>query len=181
MTLSEAAAKRALEELCVELGHCLPPDAARAIYERPPADPNAFADAVIVAESLDPVLLETGSYRQVLDVVDAAFARDHAAQEQALATAPDGVLFEVFHVFRQRDGYLLCRQLDAAHFDVEGSTLNGFAMRPVIAQPRAAYVTGEPRFDVFAFYLQDPANLRRFKVGQLAVLTKARAGSAGTG
>ena len=43
-----------LYELCAIFGFCLPPDAVARLKSNPPADADAFADAVIRAEGLDP-------------------------------------------------------------------------------------------------------------------------------
>ena len=43
-----------LDELCVDLGFCLPPDAQAELVKHPPPDVEAFTDAVIRAEGLDP-------------------------------------------------------------------------------------------------------------------------------
>ena len=43
-----------LEELCVDLGFCLPPDAQARLLNDPPDDVDAFTDALIRAEGLDP-------------------------------------------------------------------------------------------------------------------------------
>jgi len=43
-----------LDELCVDLGFCLPPDGQAQLMNNPPADIDAFTDAVIRAEGLDP-------------------------------------------------------------------------------------------------------------------------------
>jgi hypothetical protein len=45
-----------LDELCVDLGFCLPPDARVRLQDAPPRDVDAFTDAVFVAEGLDPRL-----------------------------------------------------------------------------------------------------------------------------
>jgi hypothetical protein len=45
-----------LDELCIELGYCLPPAAYEALMNDPPRDVDAFADAVLAAEGLDPSL-----------------------------------------------------------------------------------------------------------------------------
>ena len=52
-------AAKALDELCVRYGYCLPPDDYRRLIEDPPQDPEAFVDAVLVAEGLNPVVTET--------------------------------------------------------------------------------------------------------------------------
>ena len=43
-----------LAELCVVLGFCLRPDEQARLRECPPTDVDAFTDAVIRAEGLDP-------------------------------------------------------------------------------------------------------------------------------
>jgi hypothetical protein len=43
-----------LDELCVDLGFCLSPDAQARILGDPPADVDAFTDAVIRSDGLDP-------------------------------------------------------------------------------------------------------------------------------
>jgi hypothetical protein len=45
-----------LDELCIELGYCLPPAAYEALMNDPPRDVDAFTDAVLAAEGLDPSL-----------------------------------------------------------------------------------------------------------------------------
>jgi hypothetical protein len=43
-----------LEELCVDLGFCLPPDANAQLMREPPTNVDAFTDAVIRAEGFEP-------------------------------------------------------------------------------------------------------------------------------
>ena len=43
-----------LNELCVVLGFCLPRDAQARLEQNPGSDIDAFTDAVIMAEGLDP-------------------------------------------------------------------------------------------------------------------------------
>lgn len=52
--MSSAQVEALLYELCVVLGFCLPPDAQARLRESPPTDVDAFTDAVIRAEGLDP-------------------------------------------------------------------------------------------------------------------------------
>jgi hypothetical protein len=47
-----------LDDLCVGLGYCLPPDDKQRIIADPPPTIDAFTDAVIEAEGRDPVLIE---------------------------------------------------------------------------------------------------------------------------
>lgn len=52
--MSSAQAEALLDELCVVLGFCLPPDERVRLVESPPTDVDAFTDAVIRAEGPDP-------------------------------------------------------------------------------------------------------------------------------
>ncbi len=52
--MSSAQVEALLYELCVVLGFCLPPDEQARLRESPPTDVDAFTDAVIRAEGLDP-------------------------------------------------------------------------------------------------------------------------------
>jgi hypothetical protein len=58
-----------LDELCVSHGYCLPPDAWAALVADPPEDVDAFVDAVVVAEGLDPILLDKRARRDLTEVV----------------------------------------------------------------------------------------------------------------
>ena len=62
-----------LDDLCVVLGYCLPPNDQLLIIADPPQTIDAFTDAVIVAEGLDPVLLDGAKRREVRRMVAAAF------------------------------------------------------------------------------------------------------------
>ena len=62
-----------LNDLCVQLGYCLPPDAQARIISDPPASVDAFTDAVVQAEGFDPVLMATEQRQQVRRMVAAAF------------------------------------------------------------------------------------------------------------
>jgi hypothetical protein len=43
-----------LDELCVELGFCLPVAKRETLMNAPPGDVDAFTDAVFAAEGMDP-------------------------------------------------------------------------------------------------------------------------------
>jgi hypothetical protein len=45
-----------LDELCIELGFCLPAAEYETLMNSPPLDVDAFTDAVLAAEGLDPSL-----------------------------------------------------------------------------------------------------------------------------
>ena len=52
--MKSAQIEALLYELCSVLGFCLPPEAHERLKNEPPADVDAFTDAVIRAEGLDP-------------------------------------------------------------------------------------------------------------------------------
>jgi len=64
-----------LQTLCVDLGFCLPPDEAARLKSAPPTDVRAFADAVFLAEGLDPATADRHLWRKVRDGIAVAFAR----------------------------------------------------------------------------------------------------------
>jgi len=59
----------ALQELCVRYGYCIPPDRAAEIEAAPPATADAFVDAVLVAEGLEPWLIDKRTRRELRAVV----------------------------------------------------------------------------------------------------------------
>jgi len=71
--LSESEARSLLDNLCVRLGFCLPPEASALIVANPPQSVSAFANAVITAEGLDPTIYDRHIYRQVKAMVAKAF------------------------------------------------------------------------------------------------------------
>lgn len=74
--LSEHAVGRLLDDLCTKLGFCLPPADRFKLQRDPPRDVRAFTDAVFLAEGLDVERAGLQLYRQVRDLVAAAFERD---------------------------------------------------------------------------------------------------------
>ncbi|MEV4137292.1 hypothetical protein AB0J72_34595 [Dactylosporangium sp. NPDC049742] len=66
--------QRLLNELCIKLGFCLPPDESRRLQESPPGDVDSFTDAVIEAEGLGDTT-DTDLRRQVRTVVDQHMSR----------------------------------------------------------------------------------------------------------
>ena len=64
-----------LDSLCVDLGFCLTPDEQAKLCAAPPADVQAFTDAVIRAEGLDPLLADRKLHRAVSDNVAKAYAK----------------------------------------------------------------------------------------------------------
>lgn len=65
----KSAAELALNDLCVQLGYCIPPEEQEAILANPPANAEAFVDAVLVAEGRNPVVLTRAERRALLEIV----------------------------------------------------------------------------------------------------------------
>src|SRR5262245_37122953 len=66
--------ERLLNELCIKLGFCLPPDDIRRLCASPPGDVDSFTDAVFQAEGMGDVS-HTHLRRQVREVVDQHMTR----------------------------------------------------------------------------------------------------------
>ncbi len=64
-----SAVELLLYELCSRLGYCLPQEAQEELVSNPPRGVEAFTDAVIIAEGLDPATLEKRLRLQVRDCV----------------------------------------------------------------------------------------------------------------
>ena len=76
--LSHDQVSRLLDELCVRLGFCLPPADTVRIQQEPPLDARDFANAVFLAEGMDPEASDLHLWRQVRDVIQVHFARAEA-------------------------------------------------------------------------------------------------------
>jgi hypothetical protein len=61
---------RLLGDLCIDLGFCLPEEERARLRASPPADLDSFTDAVIVAEGLDPAVIEKRLRAQVRERVE---------------------------------------------------------------------------------------------------------------
>jgi hypothetical protein len=70
--LSPHATEVLLSRLCIDLGFCLPPEVQRTLKEQPPLDAKAFADAVLLAEGLDPETADLHLYRKVKAMISTA-------------------------------------------------------------------------------------------------------------
>jgi hypothetical protein len=77
MTVSPDAreVRRLLSRLCSELGFCLPAGDQTRLEETPPGTVEAFASAVVMAEGLDPLTMDSAVYGQVKDMVAEEFRR----------------------------------------------------------------------------------------------------------
>src|SRR3954451_8300085 len=58
-----------LSDLCVSQGICLAPDDHDALIADPPGDPDAFVDAILIADGQDPTLWAKEIRRWVNDAV----------------------------------------------------------------------------------------------------------------
>jgi hypothetical protein len=72
-TAQEATIKALLDDLCVQLGYCLPPDDQQRIISDPPESADAFTDAVVAAEGFDPALMAAEQRQEVRRMAAAAF------------------------------------------------------------------------------------------------------------
>jgi len=75
VALSFTEAAWLLNDLCAQVGFCLPPKKRERLESNPPGDVDSFARAVCIAEGLNPDLLERQIYRRVRDIVATAFER----------------------------------------------------------------------------------------------------------
>jgi hypothetical protein len=64
-----SCAEAALYELCVKYGYCLGADKTEALLADVPKDVDAFVDAVLAAESIEPSLADRQTRVQLRDVV----------------------------------------------------------------------------------------------------------------
>jgi hypothetical protein len=64
-----------LDRLCVRLGFCLAPIPRQQLIDAPPEDPQAFAEAVFVAEGLELEQVPLALYRQVRGIVADAYGQ----------------------------------------------------------------------------------------------------------
>ena len=68
-----AIVERLLDQLCVDLGFCLPPRARARLSKTPPEGVEAFTDAVFNAEGLNRETANKHLWRQVRDRVAKCF------------------------------------------------------------------------------------------------------------
>ena len=83
-SLSRLQVAALLSELCVTLGFCLPPDSIKRLQDDPPVDVDAFTDAVILAEGLDPQTLSVSQRRQIQAKVSTHFKKAEILYESEL-------------------------------------------------------------------------------------------------
>ena len=74
--------------------------------------------------------------------------------------------FEIELVLRRSPAVVIARILESTNFRVvEGATLGGVRVAPVVTAPRALDKRGEPRTDIFAFTLQSGERAESFAPG----------------
>lgn len=86
--LTDDQVRMMLDQLCVDLGFCLPPAQIERLARDPPTDVVPFTDEVFRAEGLDPETADRRLYRRVHDVVARAFERAAGAQEARVGRLP---------------------------------------------------------------------------------------------
>jgi hypothetical protein len=74
-TSVESALQIVLDDLCVVLGFCLGPADNARLRSDPPEGVDAFVDAVIRSEGMDPASFDTDVRRQMLDIVESGAGR----------------------------------------------------------------------------------------------------------
>jgi len=73
--LNAVEVSRLLDELCTRNGFCLPLIEQQRLEKDPPEDVNSFANAVLVAEDLNPELVSRPTRRAIQATISAAFER----------------------------------------------------------------------------------------------------------
>ena len=64
-----------LEQLCTDLGFCLPPAECARLLALPPTGVRDFTNAILAAEGMDPELADKHLSRQVRDRIARHFQR----------------------------------------------------------------------------------------------------------
>jgi len=65
MMMTRERMRRLLDELCIELGFCIPPKVKAELMENPPVDETACVNAVIRAEGLEPEQVALTMFRDM--------------------------------------------------------------------------------------------------------------------
>jgi hypothetical protein len=76
--------QRLLDELCTDLGFCLPPPEQERLRQSPPSSVGAFADAVFAAEGMHP-RLDKQLFRQVCERIEQRIGQWRAANASTRA------------------------------------------------------------------------------------------------
>ncbi len=79
----------ALREICSRLGYCDALSEQDAIFASPPADADAFVDAVLLAEGMEPSLVPISTRRgALLDIVNKWALYDDQPESPGLSERP---------------------------------------------------------------------------------------------
>ena len=78
----ESDVRRLLDDLCIKLGFCLPPEESQRLRESPPGEVDSFTDGVFEAEGMGDMRY-TDLRRQVRGVVDQYMRRWVGTEDQA--------------------------------------------------------------------------------------------------
>lgn len=128
---------RLLDELCVDCGFCLPPDARGRLEQAPPPSIDAFTDAVFVAEGLDPAQLLKNDWR----AVRARVARHFRASIPAAIYADIGTLLDELSTL----GVTITQaRYDAPHFGNYYVDLDAAAATFRVVRDRGQYLLEAP-------------------------------------
>src|SRR5688572_18388905 len=73
LSTSETWIGKLLDEVCLELGFCLPPWEVTRLLHSPPPSIDAFTDAIFLAEGLSLPLADRKLWKKVRDVVSKHF------------------------------------------------------------------------------------------------------------
>lgn len=87
-SIRESRAELALGELCSKLGYCDARYQQDAIFANPPQDAQAFVDAVLRAEGLDPILVPRQDRGPMLDIVNKWAVYDDRPDDDPLSKRP---------------------------------------------------------------------------------------------
>ena len=91
-TSAEAALEKALDDLFFILGFCLPPDEKAKLRTDPPSGVDEFTDAVIRAEGMDPVYIDSDLRRRLREIVAAGSGASSDTLVSSLLNALCGCL-----------------------------------------------------------------------------------------
>ena len=84
--------------------------------------------------------------------------------------------FEIEWASDKHLGTVIARRIGDKQFDVfDDSLLGGFPLLRQLDMPRKLDANGNPRMDLFAFYLRNKSDVDKFALGQTVELSRANA------
>ncbi|MGB0892882.1 MAG: hypothetical protein ACPGUD_00615 [Parashewanella sp.] len=75
MDILEKDLETLLEQLCSELGFCLPKLVKQRLIKYSPKKPKKFANTIVIAEGLDPLTMDSELYSIVLNRVKTVYRK----------------------------------------------------------------------------------------------------------